>query len=350
MLISIFRKAVRAGLVAAVAAIGLAPALATAADNEVNIYSSRKEALIKPLLDRFTQETGIAVNLVTGEPDQLHARLVAEGMNSPADLLITADVANLYRAAKAGLFQPVHPPELEAVVPPAYRDPEGQWYGLSLRARVVVYAKDRVDPSQITDYLSLADPRWKGRLLTRSSSHPYNQSLIAAMIATHGEKKAEAWAKGLVANFARRPQGGDTDQIRAVAAGEGDLAIVNTYYYGRILASDDDDEEDKEIAAKTGVVFPVMGGRGTHVNISGGGVLAHAPNRDNAIKLLDFMASPEAQHMFASLNQEYPIDPNIPPSDVIAAWGKLTPDDLPLLQIGALNGAALRLADRVGWR
>jgi iron(III) transport system substrate-binding protein len=315
---------------------------------EVNVYSARKEALIKPPLDRFSEETGITVNLVTGKAGQLHERLAAEGRNSPADLFITVDAGNLHRAKVAGLLQPAAMPELDALVPAPFRDPDGAWYGLSLRARVIVYAVDRVDPSELSSYEGLADPKWAGRLLVRSSSNVYNQSLIASMIDALGEEGAERWARGIVANMARHPQGGDTDQIRAVAAGEGDVALVNTYYYARLVASDR--AEDRAIAERTRLFFPDQEGRGTHVNVSGAGITAHAPNPDNARRLLAFLASEEGQRLFAELNHEIPVDPRVPASAIVESWGEFKGDDLPLATLGVLNGAAIRLADRADWR
>jgi iron(III) transport system substrate-binding protein len=329
-------------------ALALSAGVLPAGSPEVNVYSARKEALIKPLLDRFSEETGITVNLVTGKAGQLHERLAAEGRNSPADLFITVDAGNLHRAKKAGLLQPARMTDLDERVPARYRDPDGAWYGLSLRARVIVYAVDRVEASQLSSYEDLADPKWADRLLVRSSGNVYNQSLIASMIAALGEEGAERWARGIVANMARRPQGGDTDQIRSLAAGEGDVALVNTYYYARLAASDR--AEDRAVAERTRLFFPNQEGRGAHVNVSGAGITAHSPNLDNARRLLAFLASEEGQRMFAELNHEIPVDPQVPASDVVESWGKFKADPLPLATLGTLNGAAIRLADRAGWR
>lgn len=315
---------------------------------EVNVYSGRKEALIKPLLERFTAETGIAVNLVTGKSDQLHQRLLAEGRNSPADMLITADAGNLHRAKMAGLLQAVDSALLRERIPARYRDPDGMWFGLSLRARVIIYAPDRVDPGALSSYEALADPRWKGRIAVRSSGNVYNQSLIASLIAAHGVEATETWARGLVANFARSPKGGDTDQIRAVAAGEADVAIANTYYYARLVASAKNG--DKAVVKATRLFFPNQDGRGTHVNVSGAGVTAHAKNRDEAVRLLEFMASDEGQRLFAELNHEFPVRDDIARSAVVSAWGAFKADPLALSVLGENNAEALRLADRAGWR
>ena len=327
--------------------MALALAVPDSRAGEVNVYSARKEALIKPLLDRFAEATGTTVNLVTGDAALLHERLAAEGRNSPADLFITADVGNLHRAKAAGLLRTVESAALEAAVPAAYRDPDGTWYGLSLRARVIVYAPDRVSVDELSTYEDLADPRWAGRLLVRSSSNVYNQSLIASLIAADGEAATEAWARGLVANMARNPKGGDTDQIRGVAAGEGDVALANTYYYGRLAGSDK--PEERAVAAVTRLFFPNQDGRGAHVNISGAGVAAHAPNRQAALRLLEFLASHEGQRLFAELNHELPVDPSVPASGIVAAWGPFKADTAGLGRLGELNGAAIRLADRAGW-
>lgn len=324
------------------------PVAASAAEAEVNVYSARQEALIRPLLDMFTAETGVEVRLAAGGAGQLHERLRAEGRNSPADLFLTVDAGNLHRARLAGLLQPVRSEALEAAVPARWRDPDGYWFGLSLRARIVIHAPDRVPARALSTYEALAGPEWKGRILVRSSSNIYNQSLIASMIAAHGAEAAEAWARGLVANMARSPKGGDRDQIRAVAAGEGDIAIANTYYYGALAASDDPD--DRAAAAAVAPFFPNQEGRGAHVNVSGAGVCAHAPNRANAIALLEWLAGPRAQEAFAALNHEIPVRAGVALSPVVARWGGFSMDALPLAVLGARNREAIELADRAGWR
>ena len=315
---------------------------------EVNVYSARKEALIAPILDAFSEETGVAVRLVTGNAGQLHERLLAEGRNSPADLFVTVDAGNLHRARQAGLLRPVRSDVLDAAVPARWRDPDGFWFGLSLRARVLVYAVDRVSPDDLSTYEALADPIWSDRVLVRSSSNIYNQSLIASMIEARGTAATEEWARGLVANLARDPKGGDTDQIRAVAAGEGDVAIVNTYYYGGLAASAD--PADRAAADATRPFFPNRGGRGTHVNISGAGVCAHAPNAAEAVALLEYLAGETAQAAFAALNHEIPVRAGAPSSDIVAGWGAFEMDDLPLAVLGERNREAIELADRAGWR
>ncbi len=336
------RIAISCAVFAAFAVAAAAPAA------EVNVYSARKEALIAPILDAFSEETGVAVRLVTGNAGQLHERLLAEGRNSPADLFVTVDAGNLHRARQAGLLRPVRSDILDAAVPARWRDPDGFWFGLSLRARVLVYAVDRVSPDDLSTYEALADPIWSDRVLVRSSSNIYNQSLIASMIEARGTAATEEWARGLVANLARDPKGGDTDQIRAVAAGEGDVAIVNTYYYGGLAASAD--PADRAAAGATRPFFPNQGGRGTHVNISGAGVCAHAPNAAEAVALLEYLAGETAQAAFAALNHEIPVRAGAPSSDIVAGWGAFEMDDLPLAVLGERNREAIELADRAGWR
>lgn len=316
----------------------------------VNVYSHRHYDSDQQLFDTFTRDTGIRVNVVTASADELITRLEAEGASSPADILVTVDAGRLHRAKERGLLQPVSSAELESAVPANLRDPEGTWFGMTTRARVVVYATDRVNPAELSTYADLADPKWRGRIITRSSDNVYNQSLMAAVIAHAGEEGAEAWARGLVANFARPPQGADRDQIRDVAAGVADLAIVNTYYLG--LLTNSDAAADREAASKVAVFFPDQGeGQwGTHVNVSGAGVTANAPNRDNAIRLLEFLVSEAAQRIYAGDNYEYPVRPGVEPAPTLTAWGTFRADDLNLARLGELNTAAVRAMDRAGWR
>jgi iron(III) transport system substrate-binding protein len=314
---------------------------------EVNIYSARQEALIKPQLDAFTAETGIKVNLVTGDAKELLQRLKSEAANSPADLLFTADAGNLYAASTQGLCQKVRSAALESAIPAAYRDPEGAWFGLGLRARPIFYVPGKVDPAEIDSYEDLADPKWKGRILVRSSNHIYNQSLLASIIAYDGAEAAEAWAKGVAANLARKPQGGDRDQIKAAAAGEGDIVIANSYYWAQMLGSDDPAE--REAAEKVKVIWPNQADRGTHVNISGACVAAHAPNKDEAVKLLEFLVTDEAQHIYAEQGQEFPVKPGIQRSAILQSLGSFKADQLNLAELGKHNAEAVRIFDRVGW-
>jgi iron(III) transport system substrate-binding protein len=327
------------------ALVTISPALAAA---EVNLYSARQEALIKPLLDRFTAKTGIVVNLVSGEPDALLQRLKSEGKNSPADLFLTVDVGRLLRAQEMGLLQAVDSAVLREAIPAQYRDPGGHWFGISLRARVIVYAKERVRPEELSTYEALSEPKWKGKLCVRSSSHVYNQSLVAAMIAHLGVEQTEIWARGLVGNLARPPEGGDRDQIKAVVAGQCDLAIVNTYYLGGLLNSTD--AKEREAAAKVGLFWPDQQGRGVHINISGAGITKAARHRNEALRLLEFLLSDESQRWYAETNFEYPVKTGVAISDTLQAWGAFIPDKLNLSLLGKHNAEALRLLDRVGWK
>lgn len=318
------------------------------ASAEVNIYSARQENLIKPILDRFTEETGIQVNLITAGADELTQRLELEGRNSPADLLLTVDVGRLHRAKEAGLLQPVQSDELMRQVPEQYRDPEGHWYAMSLRSRVIVYHEDRVDPDNLSTYEALADDRWDGRICIRSSSNIYNQSLVASLISHNGVEQTEAWARGLVDNMARSPQGGDRDQIGAVSAGQCDLAVVNTYYLAGMLNSPIADQ--REIAESVEVFFPNQDGRGAHINVSGAGLTRSAPNPEDAVRLMEFLVGEEAQTWYAETNNEYPIRSDIPVSDTLAGWGEFKADELPLEELGIHNAEAVRVMDRAGWR
>lgn len=313
---------------------------------EVNVYSSRQEVLIAPLFERFTEETGIKVNVLSASAGALMARLRSEGRNSPADVLLTVDAGNLHRAREAGLLQVIDSDMLNDSIPSALRDRDGYWYGLSMRARVIFRSKDRVAADAISSYEELADPRWKGKICVRSSDNIYNQSLVAAMIDAHGIEKTEAWARGLVANMARRPQGGDRDQLAAVAAGQCDIALANTYYYGGMLR----DSATREAAEQVAIVWPNQDDRGAHVNVSGAGVTVHARNVDNAIKLLEFMASPEAQAWYAEGNNEYPVVPGAEIHELLQGWGEFRRDELNLSTLGLNNTEAVRLMDRAGWR
>lgn len=333
-------------LAAALAGIGLMGGVASAA--EVNVYSARHYDTDLQLYETFTRETGIKVNLIEGKDDELVERMRNEGRNSPADVLITVDAGRLWRAQDANVLQPVRSEILESKVPEHLREPEGYWFGLAKRARVFIYAKDRVQPSELSTYEDLADPKWKGRVLIRSSSNVYNQSLAGSILAAHGAEEAEAWAKGIVANMARPPQGGDTDQIKAVAAGEGDVAVTNTYYFARLLNSKE--AADRELASKLGVFFPSQEGRGTHVNVSGGGVAKHAPNRDNAVKFLEYLVSPEAQELFTQASYEYPVVEGTKTQETLEAWGKFKEDNLNAATYGRNNPEALRIMDRAGWK
>ncbi len=329
-------------------AVALAfPATATA-EGEVNLYSARQENLIKPLLDDFTRDTGIRVNLLTGRADELLQRLRLEGRNSPADVLITVDAGNLHQAKAAGVLSGIESRVLDENIPESYRDPEGQWYGLSMRARPILYNKEKVDPSELSTYEALTEAQWKGRICIRSSSNIYNQSMIASIIASDGAEAAQSWANGIVSNMARPPQGGDRDQIRAAAAGVCDIAIANTYYLGAMLAGDD--PAQRADAEQMGVFFPNQEDRGTHVNISGAGISAHAPNRDNGIRLIEYLTGEDAQRWYAEVNQEYPVRPDVPASEILLGFGDFKADNLNLSLLGVHNAEAVRIMDRAGWR
>lgn len=315
---------------------------------EVNVYSGRGEAFIKPLLENFSKETGIKVNLVSGKDDALIERLKAEGAHAPADVLMTADVGRLHRAKAAGLLQMVNAPTLNAAIPPAYRDPDNQWFGLTLRARVIVYAPERVKREELSTYEDLADPRWKGRVCMRSSDSIYNQSLTAALIAHHGEAATLNWAMGVVANLARPPKGGDRDQIKAIAAGECDVSLVNTYYLAGMRNAEEPAE--REAATRVAVFWPNQQDRGAHVNVSGAGVTAAAKHVTEAKRLLEYLVSDEAQRWYAEVNQEYPVKAGVAISPTLRAFGEFKADALPLTRLGELNPQAVRLLDRAGWR
>ncbi len=342
-----FRNTLRLlGVAALGSALGM-PVWASA-EGEVNVYSARQENLIKPLLDDFTRDTGIQGNLLTGRADELLQRLRLEGRNSPADVLITVDAGNLNRAKEAGALSPIESNVLDERVPENLRDVDGYWYGLSSRARPILYNKDTVDPSELSTYEALTDPKWRGRICIRSSSNIYNQSMVASMIATTGTEAASEWANGIVANLARPPQGGDRDQIRAAAAGVCDIAIANTYYIGGMLAGDD--PAQRAVAEQLGVFFPNQDDRGTHVNISGAGVPPHAPNRENAIRLIEYLTTEEAQRWYAEVNQEYPVRPGVPAGEILQGFGDFKADSLNLSLLGEYNAEAVRIMDRAGWR
>ena len=319
-----------------------------AADEEVNLYSARKEQLIKPLLDKFTEQTKIKVNLVTGKADALLKRLTSEGVNSPADILITTDAGRLHRAKVAEVLQPVKSDTLEAVIPAHLRDPEGLWFGLSLRARPIFYVKAKVDPSELSTYEALSDPKWKKRICIRSSGNIYNQSLVASMLATGDKDKVETWAKGFIANLAQPPKGGDRDQIKAAAAGICDIAIANTYYYGGMLKSKD--EAQVEAANKLAIFWPNQEGRGTHVNISGIAMTKAAKNAGNAKLLMEFLVNEESQAWYAQANDEFPVREGVSWSDSIKQWGEFKADTLSLTKLGENNADAVRLMDRARWK
>lgn len=314
----------------------------------VNVYSHRHYDTDEALFRQFSEETGIRVRVVSASADELIARLEREGEASPADLLITVDAGRLHRAMERGLLQPATSEALEEAVPDHLRDPEGHWWGLTRRARIIAYSTERVDPAELSTYEELTGERWEGRILARTSENIYNVSHMASIIAAHDAEFGEAWARGIVANMARSPRGNDTDQIRDVAAGLGDVALVNSYYVGRLLNAED--EASRELGRQVGVFFPNQDDRGTHINVSGAGVTAHAPNREHALRLLEFLVSAEAQEAFARANFEYPVRADVEPGETLGSWGEFVADPLPLGRLGELNNDAVRAFDRAGWR
>ncbi|MBR9989456.1 MAG: Fe(3+) ABC transporter substrate-binding protein [Gemmatimonadetes bacterium] len=318
------------------------------AAGEVNVYSHRHYDADRELFRLFTEQTGIQVNVVTASADELITRLENEGAQSPADVLITVDAGRLQRAKERGLLQPVESAVLAANIPEHLRDRDGEWFGLTQRARILAYHRGRVQPEDLSTYEALSGPEWVGRVLTRSSSNVYNQSLLAAQIAHLGPEAAESWAAGIVANLARSPSGGDTDQIKAVAAGQGDVAVVNSYYLARLAASED--AEERRVAEQIGAFFPNQADRGTHVNVSGAGVTRSSRNVENAVRLLEYLSGDEAQAVFAEANHEYPVKPGVAWSATLQGWGEFKSDSLDLTRLGELNAEAVRIADRAGWR
>ncbi len=314
---------------------------------EVNVYSARKEALIKPILDKFTQQTNIKVNLVTGKADALISRLSSEGKLSPADLLITTDVGRLHRAKSQGLLQPSNSAIMQSV-PAQLRDPEHHWFGLTLRARPIMYVPSRVKASELSTMENLTDPKWRGRICIRSSGNIYNQSMVAAMLAQQDKSTVQSWAEGLVSNFARPPKGGDRDQIKAAVAGICDIAIANTYYLAGMLS--DTDKKNQAIAKQIKVFWPNQNTGGAHVNISGAAITKNAPNKTNAEKLLAFMVTPEAQEWYAQTNHEYPVMKGVKWSPVLQGFGQFKSEQVDLQKVGELNTQAVQLMDRAGWK
>ncbi len=331
-------------------AMMLGTTAAFAAEEPVlNLYSARHYQTDEALYANFTRATGIRINRIEAGDEQLLERIRNEGAQSPADILMIVDAARLWSAQDQGLFQPVKTRTLESRIPAALRDPEGNWYGFSSRARVIVYSRQSVNPSDVATYESLADAKNRGKVCTRSGSHPYNLSLVAALIAHHGEAKTEEWAKGVVANMARSPRGGDTDQIKAVAAGECGVALSNTYYYVRLMRSTK--PEEKEWAAKTGLIWPDQASYGTHLNVAGAGVLKHAPHRDNAVKFLEYLAGDEAQAYFANGNNEWPaVKGAVARNAELESLGTFKADALPIATLGKNTPAAQKLLDRAGWK
>lgn len=322
-------------------------AQAVVAAGEVNLYSHRHYEVDQEIFKEFTEKTGIKVNVVQASADQLIERLKAEGENSPADLLLTVDAGRLQRAKDANLLQPASSEALDAAVPADLRDADRNWHGVTVRARVIIRAKDRVKPSELSTYEDLAKPEWKGRLLASSSGSVYNQSLAASLIAADGREKAQEWADGIVKNMARAPQGGDRDQARAIAAGLADAALVNTYYIGLLRTSKD--PKDVQAGEAVEVFFPNQDGRGAHINVSGIGMTRSAKNKENAIRLMEYLVSPEVQARFASANHEYPLSLDINGSPVLKAFGPFKADRAAVQKLGELNPTAVEVLNQAAW-
>ena len=327
-------------LTAALALTTALPVMASA--DEVNVYSYRQPELIQPLMDAFTKETGIDVNVAFLQKGMIE-RLQSEGKRSPADLVLTTDISRLNGVVEADLTQPVQSDTLEANIPAEFRDPADQWFGLTSRARIVYASKDRVAEGDVTTYEDLADPKWKGRICTRSGTHSYTLALVSAYLKHHGEEATKTWLEGVKSNLARKPQGNDRAQVKAIWAGECDISIGNTYYMGKMLS----DEEQKAWANSVNVVFPVFEGDGTHVNLSGMALTKYAPNKDNAVKLMEFLSSPEAQEIYAAQNFEYPIAPGTEADELVKSWGSFTADSLNLMEVAKERPAALKLVQEV---
>lgn len=324
--------------------ISALPVAGAAAAAEVNVYSYRQPALMQPLFDKFTAETGIEVNSLFAEKG-LAERIKAEGVNSPADIILVTDIARLSEAVEAGITQPVDSKTLATAIPESLRDPANQWFALTRRARVIYASKERVKDGEVTTYEALAEPQWKGRICSRSGASDYNVALLAAQIAHHGEAEAAQWLKGLRANLARKPQGDDRAQIKAVAQGECDIALGNSYYMAVMLA----DPAQRPAAEAVNILFPNQQDVGAHVNISGMAMAKYAPNRDAAIKLMEFLSGKEAQQLYAEINNEYPVSPDAPWSALMQSWGKFKADALPLAEIARHRVRALEIVYETGF-
>ncbi|HJQ56554.1 MAG TPA: Fe(3+) ABC transporter substrate-binding protein [Vineibacter sp.] len=338
----------RALIVLAAAAIAIGWSGAATAQPVVNLYTARHYQTDEKLYTGFTALTGIKVNRIEGREDEIIERIRNEGSNSPADVLLTVDMGRIWKAEQAGLLAAMKSATLEQRVPANLRDPAGRWFGFSTRARVLVYAKDRLQPAQVARYEDIASPAFKGKVCTRSGGHVYNLSLLASIIATQGEEKAEAWARGVVAHMGRPPQGGDTDQLKAVGAGQCDVAISNSYYFARIVNSTKD--EDKALAAQLAIAFPNQADRGTHVNVSGGGLVQTAPNKENAVKFLEYLVSDDAQRYFANGNNEYPVAEVKTDNKALESWGAFKIDQVNVGELGRNQAKAQAIFDKVGWK
>ena len=314
---------------------------------EINLYTHRHYNSDKLLFKAFTKKTGIKINVIKGSADQLIQRLQTEGENSPADILLTVDAGRLVRAKNLGLLQPITSPLLIKQIPSEMRDLDGYWYGLTVRARALVYSKDRVKQNQLSTYEDLAHKKWRGRIVVRSSNNIYNQSLLASIIAANGELDAYKWAKSVRSNMARSPRGSDRDQARAVASGLADVAIMNTYYLG--VMANSSDKKDQDVVKKIAVFFPNQKGRGTHINVSGAGITKSSKNKEEALKFLEFLTNENSQKIFSSANYEYPLKINEHNSTILESWGQFKYDSLSLSVLGEKNTQAVKIFDTAGW-
>jgi len=314
---------------------------------EVNVYSYRQPILIDPFFEEFTKTTGIKVNVLHAKKGLLE-RVVAEGANTPADLVLTVDIARLSQFVQKDLLMEVNSVILNKNIPPHLRDSNNKWFALSKRARILAVSKDRVSNNSIKNIEDLADPRWRGKICTRPGSHDYNRSLLASIIAANGEEKAEEWASNLVLNLARKPEGNDRAQAKAVHEGVCDIAVMNTYYFGKMKFNEKNPEQ-KEWAKSINLIFTNQDNRGNHINVAGGGVVKYSKNKDNAIALLEFLTQPEAQILYSKMNYEYPVNPNVEPSEELSSWGVFIEDQLPVERLAELAPTAQKIIDRVGW-
>ena len=317
------------------------------ADSEVNVYSYRQPILIDPFFEEFTKSTGIKVNVLHAKKGLLE-RLIAEGANTPADLVLTVDISRLKQFVDNDVLQPINSNILKDNIPSHLRDSFNRWFALSKRARVVVVSKDRVEDGSITKIEDLIDPKWEGKICTRPGSHAYNRSLLASIIAANGETKAEEWVKGLVKNLARKPEGNDRTQAKAIFEGICDVAVMNTYYYGK-MKFNEKNQEQKDWAKSINIIFTNQNDRGNHINIAGGGVVKYSKNKDNAVALLEFLTKPKAQSLYSLMNYEYPVNPNMDLSSELKSWGKFKEDKLPIEKLAELAPIAQKIIDRQGW-
>ena len=318
--------------------------------NEINIYSQRHYEVDKKQYENFEKITGIKVNVIKANADELLERLKNEGQNSPADLFVTVDAGKLQKGVEMGLFQKINSDEIYKNVSKELIDKDGYWVPITYRARILVYSNDRVMRSELSTYEDLANEKWKGRILVRSSSNAYNQALMSSLYANLGEEAVEKWSSGLVKNFARDPKGNDRDQVKAIAAGQGDIAIVNSYYIGLLLSSEKQQEVDA--GNSVSVFFPNQGEneRGSHINISGFAMTKNAPNKENSIKLLEYLTSVDAQETYVNNSYEYPANPLVKPSDIVQSWGEFRVDKLDLNKLGTYRNEAIKVFDKTGWK